>query len=75
MVPSIAVKCYTLFSGPTASHALVDFGDEGMAIIQFSRIVDGTTIDKRHHMKWSDCKEYDAALVFTGKSFITELKA
>ena len=77
MAPSTAVKCYSLFSGlkSTALYSLVDFGDEGTAILQFSRIVDGSTIDKRCRVKWSDGKEYDAALVFTGKSFITELKA
>ena len=75
MMPSTAVECHSLFSEPkpTASHALVDFGDEGTAIIQFSRIVDGSTIHGRCRVKWSDSKEYDATLVLAGKSFIMEL--
>ena len=64
---------YSIFSGPkpSASHALVDFGDEGTAIIPFSRIVDGSSIDGRCRVKWPDGKEYDAALAFAGKSIIT----
>lgn len=55
--------------GPKSSdsHALVDFGDDGTAVIPFSRIVEGSISDGRCRVSWSDGKEYDAALTFTGK--------
>ena len=68
MVPS---TMNTFFSGskPSALHALVDFSDEGTTIIPFSRIVGGSTENGRFCVKWPDGKEYDATLVFTGKTF------
>ena len=59
---------YFFFTGPkpSASHALVDFGDEGTTIIPFARIVDGSMNNGRCCVKWPDGKEYDATLVFTG---------
>jgi len=46
----------------------VDFGNEGTTIIPFSRIVGGSTDNGRCCVKWPDGKEYDAALVFAGKT-------
>ena len=62
---------YFFFSGskPSASHALVDFGDEGTTIIPFSKIVGSSTENERCCVKWPNGKEYDAAMVFTGKTF------
>ena len=69
MVPSTMNICF--FSGPKprALHALVDFGNEGTTIIPFLRIVGGSTDNGRYCVKWPDGKEYDAALVFAGKTF------
>ena len=46
----------SFFSGPkpSASHALVDFGDEGTTIVPFSRIVGGRTEKGRCSVKWPD---------------------
>ena len=48
----------------------MDFGDEGTTIIPFSRTVDGSTGNGRCCVKWPDGNEYDAALVFTAKTFM-----
>ena len=63
------------FTGPkpSASHALVDFGDEGTTIIPFARIVGGGMNNGRCCVKWPDGKEYDATLVFTGKGRLLEV--
>ena len=68
MVPS---TMNILFSGlkPSASHALVDFGNEGTTIIPFSRIVGDGRDNGSCCVKWPDGIEHDAALVFTGKMF------
>jgi len=69
MVPS--KMNISFFSGPkpSALHALVDFGDEGTIIIPFSRIIGSSTDNERCCVKWPDGKEYDATLVFAGKTF------
>ena len=54
-----------LFLGTNASHALVDFGDDGMAIVPFARIIENTVCDKCRVI-WSDRKEYEADLIFAG---------
>ena len=61
----------SFFSGPkpSASHALVDFGDEGTTIVPFSRIVGGSTEKGRCSVKWPDGKEYNAVLLYAGKTF------
>ena len=69
MALGIAVKYeYFILIEPksTPLYALVDFGDNGTAIIPFSRIVKG-----RCQVNWSDGKEYayDASLTFTGKNY------
>ena len=51
----------------TPSYALVDFGDDGTAVIPFSRIVEGSINDGMCQVNWCDGKHYDAALTFTGK--------
>ena len=73
MVLGIAVKCIFFLIGAksTPSHALVDFGDDGTGIIPFSRIVEGNMNDGRCLVSWPDGKQYDAALIFTGKDLIT----
>ena len=55
-------------SGPTASHALVDFGDEGTAVVRFSRIVEGSISDRRCRVNWDNGEEYDGDLIITGKT-------
>ena len=62
---------YLFFSGPkpTASHALLDFADEGTVIVRFSKIVEGSLSNGRCRVKWHDGKEYDGDLAFTGKDF------
>ena len=72
MVPS-TMNIFFSGSKPSASHVLVDFGDESTTIIPFSRIVDGSTENGRCYVKWPDGKEYDATLVFTGKTFYDTL--
>ena len=47
------------------SHALVDFGDDGMAIVPISRIIEDTVYG-RCRVMWSDRKEYEADLIFAG---------
>ena len=46
-------------------------GDEGTTIIPFSRIVGSSTENGSCCVNWPDGKEYDAALVLTGKTFVT----
>ena len=48
---------------------LSGFGNEGTTVIPFSRIVGSSTDNGRCCVKWPDGKEYDAALVFVGKTF------
>ena len=57
------------YSGPkpTASHALLDFADEGTAIVRFSNIVEGSLSDGKCRVKWHDGKQYDGDVVLTGK--------
>ena len=59
----------SFFSGPkpSASHALVDFGDEGTTIVPFSRIVGGSTEKGRCSVKWPDGKEYNAHPLITNE--------
>ena len=52
-----------------ASHALVDFGDEGTAIVRVARIVEDSISDGRYRVKWDDGEEYDGDLIITGKRF------
>ena len=61
----------SFFSGakPSASHALVDFGDEGTTIVPFSRIVGGSTEKGRCSVKWPDGEEYNAVMLYAGKTF------
>jgi len=47
----------------TAFHALVDFGDEGTAVICFFRIVEGSISDRRCLVNWDDGEEYDGDLI------------
>lgn len=54
---------------PTASHALLDFGDEGTAVIRFSRIIEGSLSDGKCRVNWDDGEEYDASVIITGKTF------
>ena len=58
-----------LFSGPkpTSSHALLDFADEGTAIVPSSKLVEGSLSEGRCRVKWHDGKEYECELAFTGK--------
>ena len=69
MVSSTMNISFFLGLKPSASHALVDFGSEGTTVIPFSRIVGSSTDNGRCCVKWPDGKEYDAALVFAGKTF------
>ena len=59
----------SFFSGPkpSASHALVDFGDEGTTIVPLSRIVGGSTEKGRCSVKWPDGKEYNAHQLITNE--------
>ena len=52
---------------PSASHALVDFGDNGTTIVPFSRIVGGSTEKGRRSMKWADGKQYNAHPLITNE--------
>ena len=54
-----------LFLGTNVSHALVDFGEDGTAIVPFSRIIEQTVCGKCL-VVWSDRKEYEADLIFAG---------
>ena len=56
-----------LLSGPTTSHAPVDFGDEGTAVICFSRIVEASIGDGRCRVNWDDGEEYNGDLIITGR--------
>ena len=47
----------------------MDFGDEGTTIVPFSRIVGGSTEKGRCSVKWPDGKEYNAVLLYAGKTF------
>lgn len=57
---------YLIFSGTNASHALIDFGEDGTAIVPFTRIVEDSLCDSRCRVVWSDKKEYKADFIFTG---------
>ena len=61
---------YFIFIGTnsTPSHALVDFGDDGTAVIPFSRLVEGSISNGTCKVDWSNGKEYGAALIITGKA-------
>ena len=51
------------------SHALLDFGDEGTAVIRFSRIIEGSLSDGKCRVVWDDGEEYDGGVIVTGKTF------
>ena len=52
------------------SHALVDFGEEGTAVIQLGMITNNPTSSlvrgDKCTVKWSDHKEYYATFIFSG---------
>ena len=60
---------YFIFIGAnsTPSHALVDFGDDGTAVIPFSRIVEGSISNGTCMVTWSNGREYCATLTLTGE--------
>ena len=64
-------KTVLLFSGPkpTSLHALLDFADEGTAIVPSTNIVEGSLSEGRCRVKWHDRKEYKCELAFTGKHY------
>ena len=49
---------------------LVDFGDEGTAVVCFCRIVEGSVSDGRCRVNWDDGEEYDGDLIITDKRYI-----
>ena len=59
---------YSFFSGPkpTTPYALLDFANEGTAIVPYSKIVEGSLSDRRCRVKWHDKKEYDGELICSG---------
>ena len=62
----------SLLSGPkpTATHALVNFGDEGTTIVPFSRIMEGSTSKGMCRVKWNDGGEYDGELIVAGNGLL-----
>ena len=58
---------YLCLGTNAASHALVDFGEDGTAIVPFARVTEDTVCGKCRVI-WSDKKEYDADLIFAGIS-------